>query len=44
MHVGVGKVKAAWEYGNFFHSFRHGYLKKVSKTTEKILVWCMLHG
>ena len=38
MHVAVGKVKAAWEYGNSFHSCSHGYLKKFSKTTEKIQV------
>ena len=44
MHVAVGKVKATWEYGNFFHLFSNGYLKKVSKTREKNQVWCMLHG
>ena len=38
MHVAVCKVKAAWEYGNSFHSFSHGYLKKFNKTTEKIQV------
>ena len=38
MHVAVGKVKATWEYGNSFHSFSHGYLKKFSKTTKKIQV------
>ena len=38
MHVVVGKVKAALEYGNSFHSFSHGYLKKFSQSTEKIQV------
>ena len=38
MHVAVGKVKAAWEYGNSFHSFSHGDLKKFSKTSEIIQV------
>ena len=38
MHVAVGKVKAAWEYTNSFHSFSHGYLKKFSKIREKIQV------
>ena len=38
MHVVVGKVKAAWEYGNSFHSFSHGYLTKLSKTTERMQV------
>ena len=40
----MGKVKAAWEYGNYFDSFRHGYVKELSKTTEKIQVCCMSHG
>ena len=44
MHVAVGKIKAACEYGNSFHSFSDGYLKKVSKPTEKIQGGCMLHG
>ena len=39
MHVVVGKIKAAWEYANSFHSFSHGYLKKLSKTTEKNPSW-----
>ena len=44
MHVALGKVKAAWECGDCFHSFSHAYLKTLSKTTQKIKVWCMLHG
>ena len=44
MHVAVGKIKAAWEYGNSLDSFSHSYLKKLGKTTEKIQVWYMLHG
>ena len=35
MHVAVGKVKAAWEYGNSLHSFSHGYLKKIQQNHKK---------
>ena len=38
MHVAMGKLKAAWEYGNSFHSFSHDDLKKFSKTIENIQV------
>ena len=38
MYVAVGKVKVAGGYGNSFHSFSHGSLKKFSKTIEKIQV------
>ena len=36
MCLAVGKIKAAWEYGNSFHSFSRGYLEKSSKTKERI--------
>ena len=35
MYVAVSKVKAAWVYGNPFHSFSHGYFKKLSKMEKK---------
>ena len=44
MYTAVGKVKAAWEYGNSFHLFSYGYRKSSSSCKEKIQVWCMLHG
>ena len=44
MYLATGKVKAAWEHGNSFHSFGHGYLKNLSNYKEKTQVWCMLHG
>ena len=44
MYLAAGKVKVAWEYGNSFHSYSHGYFTKLTKTEEKMQVWCMLHG
>ena len=38
MYLAVGKVKAAWEYGNSVHSFSCGYLKKLSNSKEKTQV------
>ena len=44
MYLAVGKVEATCEYGNSFHSFSHGCIKKLSKYKEKTQVWCMLQG